>query len=241
MSCSARPAATSTRRNLLSIVGPFSSMETFSLAAPWSAAGHSSRLSLDRRGGAPVLEVAQDLLDSRLHALSPVSLLQDDGREHLARPAGIIIDDNITIPIVTFTLSQGYGQAPGDRPVVVERPAAQAPLQILVAGGHDEDAGRFRIAADHLLGALDVDVEQDVDPLLQTREDLVARGAVEVVVHLRPFEEGVGGDHRLERGVIDEMVVPPVDLPLPRPAGGVAHREGQAAEVGEAAGHEALD
>src|SRR5436309_12672371 len=101
---------------------------------------------LSARRGAPVLEVPQDLLHPGLHALSPVTLLEDDGREHLARPAGIVIDDNIVIPIVAPDLPEGYGQTPGDGLGVVLAPAAQPALQVLVAGGHDEDAVGLRIA-----------------------------------------------------------------------------------------------
>ena len=46
---------------------------------------------------------------------------------------------------------------------------------------------------------------------------------------LRPLEEGVGRDHRLESRWIDEMIVPSIDLPRPRRTRRMAHREDQRA------------
>src|SRR6185295_4292169 len=100
----------------------------------------------ERRSRAPVPEVAEDLPDLSLHASPPVTLIQNDGCEHLARPAGIVVDDNVVIPIVTHHLPHGHGETAGDGLLVVETSPVQPPLEIPVAGRHDEDAVRLRTA-----------------------------------------------------------------------------------------------
>jgi len=187
------------------------------------------------------LEIFQDVVDPRAHAILAVPLLQDDGGEHVARTARVVVDDNIAIPIVTADLPERHREAAGDLLLRVEGAAAEAALEDLVGGGHDEDAVRLGVAGEDALGPLDVDVHQHVDPLLQAGEDLVVRGAVVVVVDLRPLEELVAGDHRLEGGVVDEVVVAAVDLAAARRARGMADREGEAAEVGQCALHHAVD
>src|SRR5262249_50740646 len=147
--------------------------------------------------GAPVLEISQDVVDPRAHAILAVPLLQDDGGEHVTRAVRVIVDDNIAIPIATADLPERYGEAAGDLVLGVEGAMAEAALQVLVRRRHDEDAVRLRVAGEDPLRPLDVDVHQHVDPLLEAGEDLVLRGAVVVVVDLGPFEEAVAGDHRL--------------------------------------------
>jgi hypothetical protein len=47
------------------------------------------------------VEIPQDLLNPGLHARPPVTFVENDRGERLARPAGIVIDDNVMVPIVT--------------------------------------------------------------------------------------------------------------------------------------------
>jgi len=95
------------------------------------------------------------------HALLPVTLLQDDRGQCIARPVRVIIDDNIVIPMVTADLLEGAGQATSNDGLIVESTPAQARLQILIAGRQDKDAMGLGVALQHALGSLDVDVQED--------------------------------------------------------------------------------
>src|SRR4030095_14353899 len=151
---------------------PSSAPSLPSKISPWRRPVGRRSNHLSRRGGPPSLEIPQDLLAPGLHAKPPVTFIENDGRKHFARPAGIVIDDDIVILIVTPELPQRHRKAAGDGLRVVETPAVEPPLEVLVAGRHDEDAVRLRMAGEHLLGPLDVDVQEDVDPLFETREHL---------------------------------------------------------------------
>src|SRR6185436_6634810 len=144
MICSARCAASRTRRNLLSTVGGcFSSIFEHS---PLAANVQCRRVDVVFRlgGGSPILEVFEDLLNPVEHSLPPVTLLQDDGGQGLACPRGVIIDDNIPVPLITLDLRERYGQAPGDALGGVEAAALEPLLEGGEAGRHDEDAVRLR-------------------------------------------------------------------------------------------------
>jgi hypothetical protein len=82
-----------------------------------------------------------------------------------------------------------------------------------------------RLFSIELQGALIVDVEQDVVAGRQLLFDLGARGAVEIVVDLGPFEQFALGLHAVEGGDVDEIIVGALDLV--GAAGARGHRDGQ--------------
>ena len=77
-----------------------------------------------------------------------------------------------------------------------------------------------------LLGALPVDVEQEILAFLEARLDLRFRRSVKVAEDLGPFEEFAGFDHRFEPGVVDEAVIEPVGLAGADRTGGDRDRHG---------------
>jgi len=56
-----------------------------------------------------MLEIPEDLLNPGLHASPPVTFIENDRSERLARPVRIVIDDNIVIPIVTIDVDYPLG------------------------------------------------------------------------------------------------------------------------------------
>ena len=75
-----------------------------------------------------------------------------------------------------------------------------------------------------LLGTLDIDVQNDVDALLESRDDFAFRGPVQVVVVFGPFQELLVGDHGFESGPVHEVVVLTIDLVSAGFTGRVADR-----------------
>jgi len=74
---------------------------------------------------------------------------------------------------------------------------------------------------------LHVDIEEDVVALRMRLRQRLAGGPVAVAMHLRPLGKGPCRHHRIEVFMGDEMVVDPVDLPLPHRPGGVGDRLAQ--------------
>ena len=93
---------------------------------------------------------------------------------------------------------------------------AQALDELGNRGRQDEDARdvapQFLI---NLQGPLDIDVEEVVAPGFERGFDRLARRAVKVAMHLRPFEELAALAQRLETALVDEVVMHAVDLARP--------------------------
>src|SRR5579864_3302526 len=207
----------------------------------WMTVTRQTAGSRGRRFAA-LVKVLEDFLDPASHVLLPVTLLEDDGGQDLARSACVIVDYHIFVAVRATHLPLRHRQAARNVVRIVEAALRQPFLEHPVARRHDEDAMGLRVAGKHPLRTLDVDVHQHVDPALEPRRHLGPRGAVVVVVPLRPLEELVAGDHRLERHGIGEVIVAPVHLAGARPPRGVANREGQSfANRRQAAAEQAAD
>jgi hypothetical protein len=85
---------------------------------------------------------------------------------------------------------------------LVVAPGGEALGLDLVGRWQQEDHGRVGPPLEDLLGALDVDLEEDVGP----RRRVGDRCALEVIEEGRPLEELARLDRRLERGAVDEDV-----------------------------------
>ena len=97
------------------------------------------------------------------------------------------------------------------------RPAQSGAFELGHRRRQDEDADeiRRRIGLLELLRPLPVDVEQDVTAPVPALPRSGPRGrAVAIAEHPRPFEQRVIGDERIETGVVDEVIVAPLDLAL---------------------------
>jgi hypothetical protein len=86
--------------------------------------------------------------------------------------------------------------------LLVVAPGGQALGLDLVGRRQQEDHGGVGLALEDLLGALHVDLEEDVGPRRWIRD----RGALEVIEEGRPLEELARLDRGLERGAVDEDV-----------------------------------
>ena len=100
-----------------------------------------------------------------------------------------------------------------DDGAAVLRAAFEPSLQLLDRGRQDEDADEIvaRLLA-QLLGALPIDVEQDIAAGPQCLLHRLARRAVAMAEDFRPFQKLAGFHHGLEAGQVDEMIVAAVDL-----------------------------
>ena len=70
-----------------------------------------------------------------------------------------------------------------------------------------------------LLGALPIDVEQDVAAFAERVLHRRLGGSVAIAEHRRPFDEFASLDHAVELGVVDEMIIDIVDLARAASAG----------------------
>src|ERR1044072_1215791 len=73
----------------------------------------------------------------------------------------------------------------------------------------DQVAARFLT---ELLGALPINIKQNVAPRLQSLYDRPARRAIAMAENLRPFEKFAMGGQVIEAGGIDKMIIAAVDL-----------------------------
>src|SRR4051812_24321460 len=115
-SCSARVEASRTKRNLLS----YCSMTLSSSSGLRERSMATSGRVVERGGsglpgfggervaGEGVLEIAQDFLRPLLHALPTVAPGENDGRQGLARPGRIVVDNSIVIHRVTLDFPKRY-------------------------------------------------------------------------------------------------------------------------------------
>ena len=86
--------------------------------------------------------------------------------------------------------------------LLVVAPGRQALGLDLVGRWEQEDHGGIGPPLQDLLGALDVDLEEDVGSRWRVRD----RGPLEIIEERRPLEELAGLDGRLERRAVDEDV-----------------------------------
>ena len=107
----------------------------------------------------------------------------------------------------------------------IGRAILESLAQRLEAGRQDEDTNDVAASQlEQLLRTLPVDVEQNVLAVLEILEHGVARRAVALVEHARPFEELVVLRHRAEGFLVDEVIVLAVDLALAWRARRIRHR-----------------
>ena len=132
----------------------------------------------------------------------------------------IVDDDAAECPNAAFSRIQDAVNAagPGDQPVAVRRSALPADLIEIGPGveqgaairRHNEDTHRIGNLAAHLLGALDVNIEQQI--LAATFRILKKAAGCPIIVSedLGIFQELVFGDHPLKFRTRDEVVLPAV-------------------------------
>ena len=113
-------------------------------------------------------------------------------------------------------LVAGAAHAAADDVIGILRPAVQPRFERLHRGRqqeHADDIGPGALA--QLLGALPVDIEQHVMPGGQRILHRLARRAVAVVEHGRPFEQFAARRHGFKARLVDEAIVAALDFPRP--------------------------
>src|SRR5690606_10150741 len=110
-----------------------------------------------------------------------------------------------------------------NRGVVLGAPAGEPVDQLLPRRRHQHHQLALRHRRSYLAGALQLDLQHRVPAGGQRLHHRRARGAVAVAGEFRVFEQLAVVDPLRERLAVDEVVVLPVDLALPRGAGG--HRD----------------
>ena len=137
----------------------------------------------------------------------------------------IVIDDHIVVLGPHADLAIGAGQAAFDDLHSVLGAGDQPAAQIGHRRRQDEDPHHIaRRLLGHAHGALPIDVEKYITPLRQGVHHWRARAAVKVLVHLRPFQQRLIGDHGVKRRPVDEIILPPLLLARPRRPGGARDR-----------------
>src|SRR5690606_35222142 len=162
----------------------------------------------------------------------------DDGGKLPKRAGKLLINNNIFEPA-------GLGQF-GSRRLdtllddfgAVLSAAFQAAAQLLDRRRGDEHQHRIGELAPHLHGALPVDLQDDVlaggHPLL----DPGPGGGIEVVVHLRPFEEVARVAPADEFVAVEELVVHAVHLARAGRARRAGHRKPEVGQLAEEGAHQ---
>ena len=157
----------------------------------------------------------------------------EDRAQLVGRGVEVLVDDPVVELRGVRHLLPGRRDALRDDRVAVLPAVAHARLQGVLRGRQDEDADGFGDLRTHLPGALPVDLEQHVLAGGQLRLDRLAGGALVVAMHQRVFEEVAGGDHPLELGLVDEVVVLGMALAGARRARRVADRQGDSGFAGQ--------
>jgi hypothetical protein len=114
----------------------------------------------------------------------------------------------------------------GDHFGAVGSTALKAALQFVDRRGQNEHPHHVLLVfLIKLLGALPIDIEQEVLPLLQGRADDPLWRAISVAEHFGPFVEIILFDHRIEAFRRDKVVVHAVNFAGTGRAGGGGYRK----------------
>src|SRR5512135_3267729 len=208
--CLARCAATSTRRNLLSMASLLYSIG-----------------SLIMSNFCPPLLYAEPVPHPGTVGVTDLAFIRNDDRPELVeRVFEHVVDYQVVVLVVVPYLLDRPREPLPYLGIRVAFPAAQSRLQHLHRRRENEDEHAFHPGAANLHRALGVYVEYDVLALPQEPPYLRLRRAVEVAVYRRPLNEPVRLSHLPEPLRLDEVVVLPVRLARPGLPGGV--RDGMA-------------
>ena len=133
-------------------------------------------------------------------------------------------DERVAVFAPFFHFGGGVAKARGDLIFALGAALAQAAAEFIESRRHYENIGErvldesVRTLAD-AGGAERIDIEQDIDAMLQLRDDGGLERAVMVAVDLGVFQEISGLDVGLECFLGEKMVILAVDFSGPRGAG----------------------
>ncbi len=121
-------------------------------------------------------------------------------------------------------LADGFAHTAFDDLVAVLTPIGQALAQRLLSRRQNEDRACAGHQFANLLGALPVDLQNQVMTFVQRLLQTALRGPVHIAEDFSLFEKIAVLDHAHEFGAIDEVVVHAVHFARTHGPGGVGHR-----------------
>ena len=128
-----------------------------------------------------------------------------------------LVDDDVVVVVLSGELDRRVPLAQLELVGGLGRPRPQPPEQRLDRRRDDEDEERLVDPLLHVLGALDVDLEDDVAPGERAPRGPPSRGRpVPVAVDLVRLEQAAGIAQREEALAVEEVVAHAVDLARPR-------------------------
>ena len=126
----------------------------------------------------------------------------DDSQQLVDRFVEVVVDQNVVGQLEADRLLRlGFAQAVGDLVLSVAA-LTQPPFLLCARRWQDEDQDGVRSLGLYLLGAVDLDLQDDIAASDRFRE----RRAVQAAEELGPLEEPAGGDVVAELLWIDEVI-----------------------------------
>src|SRR5207248_2928785 len=151
----------------------------------------------------------------RRRAASAHAFRQNNGPQFFARLFQLVVDQNVVIFIVLGDFTAGGDQASLDHVFAIFAAIAQTPFQCLSIGRQNEDADRVGQGLLDLCGALDVDVQKKVVPVLTRLPQVLASGAITISMHSGMFQELTAFNHFFEFFERDKVILLAVLLAAP--------------------------
>jgi hypothetical protein len=137
------------------------------------------------------------------------------------RAIKILVQNDIFETIVKLNLNSRVAQPPRYIRGRIQISGAQASFENLTGGRHDENQDRLRHTPTHLLRALHVDIEHNIQTLREHFFYRVFVCAVEAAVDFCAFEELVSLPHRAKLIFAYKVIIDAVLLRASRLSGGV--------------------
>src|SRR3989304_160553 len=150
---------------------------------------------------------------------TPGSLGLHDRAQHPHRFLYIPVDDTIIILDNPANFTPRISEAAAHDFPPLGPPAGQSARQFPQRRRRQKYRDRSRVKPLDLPGPLNVDVEKDIPTAMHTAVERPARGAVQVIMDLRPFGELPLGPHGVELPQRNEAVIATVDLAVAQRAG----------------------
>jgi hypothetical protein len=143
-------------------------------------------------------------LRSVAHATSGAD---NNGLQFLDGSTQFFVDDQKVVVLVLLDFIKGDSQTLLDYVVFIQTAVLEALTENLKRGRHDENTNRLRPALPNALGALDINIQQDVVSLRQNLVNQHLRRTVVVAVDLSPFEKLPAQLQIFKPGPVDEVIL----------------------------------
>ncbi len=136
----------------------------------------------------------------------------------------VIVDHQVVVFDVVAHFADCFAHASFDDLAAVLATVSQTMAQGFLGRRQNEDGFALRHQLAHLLRALPVDFQNQVEAFGQRLLDPFLRSTVKVIEYLGMFEELAAFEHGVELCMVDEVVVHPIHFARAHGAGGVRDR-----------------